>query len=687
MKMKCKVLVLVMIAAMCMPCIAAVGVGISYNFDDGTVPAAIVAGNNENLSVSVTGGIYGKNSNDYCYTMTRTGEGHTNPYGKISKGVTAENNQYIHLRAALAIDDFSLTTIGIGGKLVYKNEAGEKLSGFLAKGTPIGINNGVLSCFGIDVSGVILKEKQFYTIDVLVNVGEAVGSTAKVFVNGIAVAETLSQTTKIGDSAIYQLLGFEDLRLNIATTKAASFKCYFDDILLEITDNEENADIAGGIRPSGTINLGADGYISRADVNGMNASDIRSNFAVPENAALELINKLGRSLNNLTKTNYLRLSNANGSCYIYRIEDAQEQTNEYTTLYSNNMNSAISGTTISAGIGGRAQTDYSCSPTTASVNIYPSGTLNGKKLILEASFYATDYSGQRAVEAVSGTGIFARYVTFTADGNIATGAPQTNMLQYSLNTWYDIAAVVNEDLTYDFYINGEKQDTSGLCFSNIASDTKIFNALTRMKISFGSLTGFYMDDFACTVAENYPYKSDKLTSYLSTERFNIIDDVIYTDNPNMSTGEFLTNFDADDEIYIKDKTEDEVIGFEAVLIEKVNEGEISHNVSFNKVTHGRFLSDGSEIHNMSDITDNKVYFNAEVENKSDKDISAYLILAAYNSGGILTDITITCKSAAKGNAVSIYTSEIDTQGSDSVEAWLISDFIVRKPLSKVFKIK
>jgi len=690
MKMKCKILimalVMIMIVTMCMPCMAAAGVSISYNFNDGNVPADLVMVNNENVTVSVVGGMYGKSGNDYCYVMSRTGEGHRNTHAKISKSVTAENNEYIHLRAAIAMDDFRDTAIGIGGKLIYKNEAGEKLSGFLASGTPIGIRNGVLSCFGIDVSGFTLRAKQFYTIDVLVNVGETVGSTAKVFVNGIMVAENLLLTTKIGDSAIYQLLGFEDLRLNVSTTNTASFKCYFDDILLEIVTSEEDADIADGIRPSGTIKLGIDGYISRADVSGMNASEIISNFVIPENTSLVLVNKLGKSLKNLTKTNYLKLNNANGSCYIYRIEDAQDQTGEYNTFYGNNMNSPISGTSISAGIGGKDPTDYSSSPTSATVNIYTSGILNGKKLIIEASFFATDYSGQRLFEAVSSTNIFARFVTFTADGYIATGAPQTNMQPYSLNVWYHITAVVNEDLTYDFYINGEKQNTSGLIFSNKINDTNKFTEFTRMKMSFTSLTGFYMDDFVFTIADQYPYKSDKLISYLSTDRFNMEDDIIYIDNPNMTVGEFLTYFDADDEIYVDGKTEDDVIGFEAVLKEKVTEGEISHPVFFDIATVGGFFSGGREINSTSDIIDNKVSFAAEVENKSGDTISAYLILAGYNSSGILTDITINHITVASGNTLSICTNEIDTQDSDSIEAWLISDFSNRKPFSKVYKI-
>lgn len=682
--MKTKLLCLLFTAVLCMPSLAAATVAAEYDFNDGKMPSEITAGNIEGETIELKCGLYGKSSDDYSYVISRNSTGQINPHGKISKSVIAGDNELLHIKASLAIDDFEATSIGIGGKLIYKDETGTQVSGFLARGTPIGIRGGVLSCFGVNVEGVMLRENQWYTVDVLVDTGSSAGNSAKVFVNGNVVAENLPLTTKIGDAASYQLLGMEDVRLNVATSKDAVFSCCYDDILVEIAESEEQA-VKAGITAAGTIALGSDGYISKTDIQGMNSEKIINNFVAPEGARLEVVNKLGKKVNNLTKTNYLRLSYEDGTEYLYKIEEAVDKAS-YNTFYQNDMKQSIAGTQTEGGIGGKETNDLSAYPTGSQVNIYTkTGNLRGEKLIIEMSFCPVKGGGNQLIEAVSDTGIFARFAVFTNEGYIAIGQPQTNIAQYETGKWYKLTAVVSEDLSYDFYIGDEKQDTTGLRFTNAAEDTRKFTALTRIKMSFSETEKFYMDDFKFTIAEQYPYETGELKSWLASDIFRIENGTVYIDSPNITSAQLVDGLDADDEIYVDEKTNDEAVGFEAILSEITDSGIIKHPVLYNIITSGVFLSGGNEIETLAQAQNGKISFEGEIINKSENNADMLLLSAAYQNG-LLTDISVSAVAAAAGESKPAV-CEIDISKADCAEVWLISDFDTRKPMSKVFQIK
>lgn len=670
---------------------------INYDFDGGKSDG-VVFSNTDGCLAQCTGGLYGKTADDYVYEISSSNSQNTNPFGKISTRVEALNNEFMHIRATFGSEDYSAAVIGLGGKIIYNDEAGNKTEGFLNGGTTISIANGEIACFGTKIEGVTLRPRQFYTIDMVLSIGDSAGNTFDVFVNGNQVADDITVTSSITGNSVkseaYQILGFVDFRLNIGVQKGKEFYAYFDDIAVETAEDTDEFYIMPALEPISSVILDTDCFIARDNVEGMNSGEIAKAFNTPENCTLELINKLGKKLRGLTKTNYLRLTGEE-CIYLYRIEEASGDEERYKTYYINTMENPLNNGVSVSGIGDKEENDKSTKFTAASAmqsnTYFDEQTIGDRKLVIELKFYAEDLNAARSIEAVSSGGkVFARLLTLTTSGEIQTGAPAATVGSYEPGSWYTVTAVVNDDLSFDYYIGETKADTEGLKFSNIIGDNNNYGALSRFKISItpsGGESVFYLDDIYLTIADEYPYKSDALKGYLYSEEYLIDSDgTIYITSPNLSAAEVLAQIDADDTIALQGLADSDIVGFDAVLTENTDVGAILHKVMFNKVTeNAAFYSGGAEIESLADAGDT-VSFKASFSNKTDSTQKVCLILAVYKDG-ILKNMKIK-KSEINGyESLSIISDELDCSMCDTAAAWLIDGFTTRKPLSKEFIIK
>ncbi len=642
-------------------------------------------GNSGSTDFAENDGVFGKAKADKVYKISSSSPQHNNPFAQYTYEVRASEGGYIHLRVTLGAEDVNKAAFGLGGKVIFSS-GGEEMQGFINGGvTPIMVKEGALSLFGSD-TGVKLRNGQLYTVDCLLYSGSADGENSfDAFVNGVKVAEdekpqvTVSANGK--NYTDFKIIGFVDFRLNNTVVKGTAFTTYFDDFLVETGDEKEDFSVMGGLIPTGGISLSDDCFILRDEVSGKMSQDIISEFEKPEGAELTLTNILGKSLKKPTKRSWLTLKGSDIS-YYYKIEEESGGAGR-NTYYYNDMSSPLAASKSAAGIGGRDEGDRSSLYSQTSQrteNLYFDGAQIGDKILAaELSFYVDDLNGSATIEAVSGNGIFARFLNLTSSGEIIVGAPATVVGTYEKGSWVNIAAAVRSDLSFDFYINGEKAATDGLKFSNNPNDTNTYDAVKRFKMTFApSGAGeynIYFDDLRFTITDEYPI-STSAKSYLYSEKYEISGGKIIIDDPNTAAAELAEEIDADDEFLIDGIGENSPVGFKASLTEKLGLESLVHEIVMPLSLSGSF----------SDAADGKTAFSGKCENLSSYPKSALMLTAAYGADGALLSLDITKLSLGAKEEKEALSGEIKTSGAAEVRTWLISSFedgiLMGEPISK-----
>ena len=221
---------------------------------------------------------------------------------------------------------------------------------------------------------------------------------------------------------------------------------------------------------------------------------------------------------------------------------------------------------------------------------YEFGGISGQvgesdKIVISASILPMDYGSRRVIQSNAG-GNWINPVAFEVDGtiNIGTKKPgqQDLKIKYIPGKWYELTTVLTPgSRDFDFYINGEKIDTSTV---QIGENDKVVACPDRIKFghSMQSATGSsytYFDNFHVYVGDYDPAPSRIEAGFQTDDRFSVNEtDKIITITGDITVGQLKSCINTDGAVRVYTNSDlatqvadDQLAGTYILLITSANE--------------------------------------------------------------------------------------------------------------------
>lgn len=711
--------------------------GVCETFDSmnstegGAVTSAFqyVQGTKGVTGVEKVSGVFGKAADDVSakmYVNSAETLSNTNQVmftDELGKSVTWEYGQKIKFSMNLAFDSTQWGTfktnqlqISLASKVGDKNSSNEGLGGILLADTN---GNFTIGCRGggRDNKGSNFVPKKWYNFEFIIEPGNGKDVKNKItsYIDGVYI--NTKEFDADNNTVFSKVDGVSRIRFDQYSTAKlpsgnyADFTTYVDDVRMEMVNDAPASNFV-------TVTAAEDINTSYKDVllisNNETIADMKEKVNVT-GGSYAYVDSNGIALDDTDKAadSYLKIIANNGSTYTYLVTDsvllygesfngALTSSNGYGALQRNTVTTAATTTSIKS-IGGKSAkalvSEYTraasvsgdldtinMSPaepgvgTNADVNTIEFSLYNGNEYASAGNAINITFNYKRADGLLGYCGelvcIGALSNNEICAGNIWNEEQKVVLGKAEKNRWYKFDVVINKDLTFDIYVNGELKadDVKLITDANTLANGVGFSSLRRIKYGAWTSSASEAQSGVYGIADLGVYAGNRAGNILKSldglksEEYNvdfagII--AVNSDEQNLDKNTFLNNLSVnagtqvklfDDATYSGSDSIDKVgIQEGNIVVTETSNGTVNYYVvldaAFEDVTVTLKNSAGNEIAESEALEADTYTATASFVNYFNKtDVVMYLAL--YDENNVLVEVVPTKNTISVGGMLS-----------------------------------